>query len=207
GGRGQRDGAEGDRHRAYRLEVPGGDGAEACGEKERGQQRGKPEDQVGKAVGAGLVRDVAEGEERAAKDEADEGAREERVEAGENRLEEQRKPGPAQDDPEHEPDVVDLPDRRHGVVDERPRLAAPLRAAGEQVPNAGAEIHATRRAVGGDREQEQECGPFWHQAENVLGRGPYGTPTSGVADSRRSSCLQRADRRSSRAMKKNAIRT
>ena len=59
--------------------------------------------------------------------------------------------GPQHDEAEDEPDVVRLPHRADRVGDHRTRPRAPLGAAGEEVPEPGAEVGAAEERVRGDR--------------------------------------------------------
>src|SRR5205085_12409628 len=114
-----------------------------------GKPRREPEYQVGEPPLGVTAGDMPEGEKRSPQDQSQESQRVERVEARKRGLEEAGETGPADHDGEHQPDVVDLPHRRHGVVDQLPRPPAALLAAGQEVPDAGSEIDAAGRAVGG----------------------------------------------------------
>src|SRR5438309_11889195 len=159
-------------------------------------------------MGARLVGDVAECKEGAAQDEPDEGQCEEGIEAQKRALEQEWKPGPAQHDGHDKPHVVDLPHGRHRVVDQGPSLAAAGGLAGEQVPDARAEIDAARRAVGGDGEKKRDRDQVGNEVHELstpgsrAGRGPYGAPSSGAGPACKSSRLQRAASLSSRVTKK-----
>src|SRR3989441_11966269 len=172
-------------------------------------------------LSAWLRPDVAEGEERSPQDEGEQGNGKKRIEAGKDRLKQQREPRPAHHDCQDQPYIVGFPHRRHGVVDE---LASPVRpgaAAGEKVPDAGAIVDAAGDAVGRDGEQQNErreaCEGSRHgdgpirladPSEASSGRGPYGAPSSGARTSSRSSSWRhRAASPSNTLTKMSAIKT
>ena len=179
--------------------------AKSRGEAERRQQRRDGEHAGGQQPAARRCRDLTKREECPAQDKPDQSQHEERIETEEYRLEEQREAGPADDRRERQPHVVGFPDRRHGMVDERPHLAAVREASGEQVPDARAIVGASRRAVDRDRQQQHARDSIVDQSVHG-GGGPYGAATSGAGRSRTgppaSSRRHRFESRSRTVMKK-----
>src|SRR5713101_9673760 len=96
-----------------------------------------------------IVGDVAKSEERSTEDQAEQRYCEKGVEAGKGDLEEGWKRRPAQDEGEHKPDVVDLPDGRHRVVDQRPCLATSRARSRQEVPDPSSKVDAAGGAVRG----------------------------------------------------------
>ena len=72
----------------------------------------------------------------------------------EDRLERRREAGPEHDEHEDQPDVVGLPHGADRPVDQLARPPAALAAAGEQAPEAGAEVGAAEDGV--DRHADPE---------------------------------------------------
>ena len=165
--------------------MPGGDRTQ-CGREEEGCDEGREaEHEIGCAVSPRIIGDVPEREERSAQDQAEKGEAEQRIQAGEDSLEQGREGRPAKDDGQHQPNVVHLPDGRHRVVDQRACLASTRAVAGLQIPDAGTEVDAARGAVCSDREQKRQRDHVGqetaHERAQVSGRGPYGTPSSGAS--------------------------
>ena len=97
--------------------------------------------------------------------------------------------GPQHDEAEDQPDVVRLPHRADRVVDQRARPFAPLGAAGDEVPEPGAEVGAAEERVRGDAEEQHHGGrvrrfirpapPRGVSSPRMPGSlGPYGTSDS-----------------------------
>ena len=184
----------------------GRDAAEGRGEEERREDRGDPEDRGVAAAADPLPGRFAQREPGAAQHQPEPGEDHGDPRGRCDRLEHLREPGPGQDDHEDEPDVVGLPDRRHRVVDQRSGPGAAVRAAGGQVPEAGAVVHPAAAGVRGDR-QDQHQG---HGVGAAHGRASAAagscSPTGSV--SRASSASWRRQRsriRSSRVTNPHAI--
>ena len=62
--------------------------------------------------------------------------------------------GPEHDQREDEPDVVGLPDRPDRMGDDGARTLTALGAAGDEVPEAGAEVRTTEHRVGDDADHQ-----------------------------------------------------
>ena len=78
---------------------------------------------------------------------------------GHHRGEGVRERGPEDDQVEDQPDVVGLPDRGDRLVDQRARGPAPPVAAGQQVPQAAAEVGPAQHRVQGDPGQQDARRP------------------------------------------------
>ena len=79
---------------------------------------------------------------------------------------------PGHDEDEDQPDVVGLPDGTDRALDDGPRRRAPLlRAAGRQVPEAGAEVRAAQDGVRREGEQQHDRDDGAHGAGSTVSGG------------------------------------
>ena len=167
-----------------------GDGAHAVRDEDGGEGEGGAE----VAAVTGAEHGLAEGEARAAQHDA-EGGEGERDEQGQrDRGVGLGEAGPQHDEDEDQPDVVGLPHRSDGVVDHLPRARPALGAAGDEVPEAGAEVGAAEHGVGRDGEEQHDGDRRAHarvtssSGSAAAGAGPLGrrapraSPTSRVAE-------------------------
>ncbi len=93
-------------------------------------------------------------------------------------------PGPEHDQREDQPHVVGFPHRADGVVDERPWSLAPVRSAGDEVPEPGAEVRAGEDRVGTHRGEQ-------HDGDGVIHRRappPASSPRAAHVDRRGRRC-------------------
>ena len=142
---------------ARRGDVAGGDRPDHGAHEERGDDRGEGE---GRARGAALVQPfdrLAEGEARAAQDDPQHRQHQRHVEGGEDRAEGLGEGGPEDDEDEDQPDVVGLPDGGQRALDRHPRPFALLGVAGEEVPEAAAEVGAAEDRVEARPGPEDHC--------------------------------------------------
>ena len=137
---------------------PGGDGADHGAHEERGQQRGERERRAGRALQAEPGDLLAEGEPGPAQHDPADRQPDRQRERDHHRGECVRERGPEDDQVEDEPDVVGFPDRGDRLVDQV--RAAPGRGggAGQQVPQAAAEVGPAQDGVQGDGGQQD--GPY-----------------------------------------------
>ena len=135
-------------------DVAGGDRADHGAHEERGQHRGEGEGRAGQPPLAQALDRLAEGEAGAAQDDPQRRQRDRHVEGREDRAEGRREGGPEDDEDEDQPDVVGLPDGGQRALDQRPRPRALLVPAGDQVPEAAAEVGAAEERVEGRPDPE-----------------------------------------------------
>ena len=85
--------------------------------------------------------------------------------------------GPQHDEDEDQPDVVGLPDRSDRVVDDLAGTLAAVGAAGDEVPEPGAEVGAAEHGVGGDGEEQHDGDGVAHRRAISSGCGLGGRRT------------------------------
>src|SRR5512134_1995313 len=90
---------------------------------------------------------LAYGESRATQHQTESGDDEGDPRGRHHRLEDRWEARPRHDEHEHQPDVVRLPHRSHGVVDELPSTGAAILVPREQVPGPRTEVCAPAAAV------------------------------------------------------------
>src|SRR4029450_6685082 len=119
---------------------PGGDGAHDGPQEVRGDQ-GRQGERGAEEAPHRQGRDaLAEGESRPAPDHPERRQRQGEIERGHDGGERAGERRPQDDQYEDQPDVVGLPHRADGVLDQVPLPCAPAGASGEQVPDSRAEV-------------------------------------------------------------------
>jgi hypothetical protein len=131
--------------------LAGRDGADHGAHEERGQHRGAGEGRAEGALQAGRADLLPEGEAGAAQHDPEQSEPQRQRAGGHHCGERVREGGPEHHQREDQPDVVGLPDRGDRLVDQPPRRAPAPVAAGQQVPQAAAEVGPTQHRVQGDR--------------------------------------------------------
>ena len=143
-----------------------GDGAHAVGDEDRREGEGGAE----VPAIAGAEHRLAEREARPAEHDP---------ERGECERDEQRErdggvglgeAGPQHDEDEDQPHVVGLPHRADGVVDQFAGTLAAAGAAGDEVPEPGAEVGAAEHGVGGDGAEQDDGDGRAHRRRHLLRR-------------------------------------
>ncbi len=129
---------------------PGGDGADHGAHEERGHQGGEGEGGAGGALGRQPGQFLAEGEAGAAEHDPGQRQPQRQGEGGHHRGERVGERGPEDDQVEDQPDVVGLPHGGDRLVDQGPRRPAPRGGAGQQIPQAAAEVGPAQHRVQGD---------------------------------------------------------
>ena len=150
------------------------------------------------AAVAGAEHGLAEREARAAQHDPERGERERHEQGEGDRLVGLGEAGPQHDEAEDQPHVVGLPDRGDGVVDVLAGAFAALGAAGDEVPEPGAEVGAAEHGVGGDGDEQHDGDDGAHDTVTSSrsrdrrrrssggggAEGPYGTSSSPTSRSR-----------------------
>ena len=138
-------------------DTTGGDGADDGAEGEGRQDRREREDPLDGSLRWLSVELPPQGVGRPTQDDADRGDEQRHGERGHDRAEGDRIGGPADDEDEDQPDVIRLPDGAHRVpcmVARRRRTRAST--AGEQDPEAGAEVRTREHGVSGEADEDQD---------------------------------------------------
>ena len=152
-------------------DVAGGDRPDHGSHEERGQQRGDGEDATGGAAAGEAFDRLAEGKAGAAQDDPEGRDRDRHVERRHHRVEGRGEGRPEDDQAEDQPDVVGLPDRGQRALDRRPRPLPALGPAGDQVPEAAAEVGAAEQRVEGHAEPEDRRGDVGEAHASLPARG------------------------------------
>ena len=155
--------------------APRGDPAEGGAEEEGREHRGDGERRPVGAAHPEAGRDLAEGEARPAQDDAERRQREGDEQRGEDRAVGRREGGPEDHQDEDQPDVVRLPDRPDGAVDERARR---LRRAGRPRRSGPRSRRRSRRRRAG-RRGSRRSSRMTAQASTALTRRPSGSRGAG----------------------------
>src|SRR3954454_24213232 len=125
----------------------GGAGAHDGAEKERRQHRRQPERPLGEPAAVEPARRGVEREPGAAQHDAERGQAERNEQRGEDRLERGGEAGPEHDEHEDEPDVVGLPHRTDGPVDQFSRAVAAFAASGGEAPEPAPEARPAEHGL------------------------------------------------------------